>query len=68
MWISHREASLIVPPGSENERVSCVLSKNLLALYKRGASSDIHASSCNTSVANLILYSRSICACVLASD
>ena len=52
--ISGREASLIAPSGSENERVSCFCQKlSGSKAKKRGASRDVHASSRSILVANI---------------
>ena len=48
-----REASLIAPIGSENERVRYCIEK--LKARKRGASRDVYTSSRNILVANFIL-------------
>ena len=43
-YFSYREATLIAPPDSENERVSCCCQKTCWPkAKKRGASRDVHA-------------------------
>ena len=68
-YISGREASLVAPSGSENERVSCCCRKTSDSKAKKhGASCDVYASSRSILVANCTLARGHICACVLAID
>ena len=51
--ISHREASLIAPPGSENKQAAVVDKLCGSKAKKRCVSRDVHASPRNTLVADL---------------